>query len=162
MDVGIAEARDRPPAAVPAEHADIGMLPVDLHSVRGDDRQSVVEYGPGQAVVLDEIPVAWADGDIAETLAVDGDNFAAPDTDRAAHSAGALHVDVGDLLGETVVGSALGEFDRVLHRPNRSEEHTSELQSLMRISYAVFCFKTKTTTNQLLSSEQQQSSVYTT
>src|SRR3546814_3424419 len=27
----------------------------------------------------------------------------------------------------------------------RSEEHTSELQSLMRISYAVFCFKKKTT-----------------
>src|SRR3546814_7718949 len=25
--------------------------------------------------------------------------------------------------------------------PNRSEEHTSELQSLMRISYAVFCLK---------------------
>src|SRR3546814_2369123 len=28
---------------------------------------------------------------------------------------------------------------------NRSEEHTSELQSLMRISYAVFCLKKKTT-----------------
>src|SRR3546814_10020357 len=27
---------------------------------------------------------------------------------------------------------------------SRSEEHTSELQSLMRISYAVFCLKTKT------------------
>src|SRR3546814_10272562 len=27
---------------------------------------------------------------------------------------------------------------------NRSEEHTSELQSLMRISYAVFCLKKKT------------------
>src|SRR3546814_4029842 len=27
----------------------------------------------------------------------------------------------------------------------RSEEHTSELQSLMRISYAVFCFKKKNT-----------------
>src|SRR3546814_2964738 len=27
--------------------------------------------------------------------------------------------------------------------PNRSEEHTSELQSLMRISYAVFCLKQK-------------------
>src|SRR3546814_4428329 len=27
---------------------------------------------------------------------------------------------------------------------DRSEEHTSELQSLMRISYAVFCLKTKT------------------
>src|SRR3546814_7580782 len=31
--------------------------------------------------------------------------------------------------------------------PGRSEEHTSELQSLMRISYAVFCLKKKTTTN---------------
>src|SRR3546814_5885273 len=29
---------------------------------------------------------------------------------------------------------------------NRSEEHTSELQSLMRISYAVFCLKKKTKT----------------
>src|SRR3546814_1619175 len=32
------------------------------------------------------------------------------------------------------------------HRGPRSEEHTSELQSLMRISYAVFCLKKKTTT----------------
>src|SRR3546814_4597638 len=30
------------------------------------------------------------------------------------------------------------------HRCSRSEEHTSELQSLMRISYAVFCLKKKT------------------
>src|SRR3546814_8510134 len=30
--------------------------------------------------------------------------------------------------------------------PGRSEEHTSELQSLMRISYAVFCLKKKNTT----------------
>src|SRR3546814_3399080 len=30
-------------------------------------------------------------------------------------------------------------------RPTRSEEHTSELQSLMRISYAVFCLKKKIT-----------------
>src|SRR3546814_2367959 len=30
-------------------------------------------------------------------------------------------------------------------RAARSEEHTSELQSLMRISYAVFCLKKKTT-----------------
>src|SRR3546814_10069873 len=32
----------------------------------------------------------------------------------------------------------------------RSEEHTSELQSLMRISYAVFCLKKKHKTNPLL------------
>src|SRR3546814_2398157 len=31
--------------------------------------------------------------------------------------------------------------------PLRSEEHTSELQSLMRISYAVFCLKKKKTKN---------------
>src|SRR3546814_9148298 len=44
----------------------------------------------------------------------------------------------------------LAPFDRALPRNRlRSEEHTSELQSLMRISYAVFCLKKKTvsTTN---------------
>src|SRR3546814_7367923 len=34
---------------------------------------------------------------------------------------------------------------RIVDRATRSEEHTSELQSLMRISYAVFCLKKKTT-----------------
>src|SRR3546814_3113923 len=44
-------------------------------------------------------------------------------------------------------------FARQLHdlyeqrRKLRSEEHTSELQSLMRISYAVFCLKKKKKTN---------------
>src|SRR3546814_4115136 len=40
-------------------------------------------------------------------------------------------------------------IDSLRNNP-RSEEHTSELQSLMRISYAVFCLqkKKKTTTNQ--------------
>src|SRR3546814_2313559 len=33
------------------------------------------------------------------------------------------------------------------HNTGRSEEHTSELQSLMRISYAVFCLKKKTKPN---------------
>src|SRR3546814_1271193 len=33
--------------------------------------------------------------------------------------------------------------------PRRSEEHTSELQSLMRISYAVFCLKQKKTTHHI-------------
>src|SRR3546814_2197637 len=35
---------------------------------------------------------------------------------------------------------------QVKMRVGRSEEHTSELQSLMRISYAVFCLKKKKTT----------------
>src|SRR3546814_6339023 len=36
------------------------------------------------------------------------------------------------------------------HPPQRSEEHTSELQSLMRISYAVFCLKKKIQTKIML------------
>src|SRR3546814_1747819 len=49
------------------------------------------------------------------------------------HLAQVLQMDVaGDELGEAVD-----------HRDDRSEEHTSELQSLMRISYAVFCSKKK-------------------
>src|SRR3546814_1431867 len=39
----------------------------------------------------------------------------------------------------------LGES--IVVRKTRSEEHTSELQSLMRISYAVYCLKKKTTYN---------------
>src|SRR3546814_1224296 len=40
-----------------------------------------------------------------------------------------------------------GQGARADHR--RSEEHTSELQSLMRISYAVFCMKKKTNTHKI-------------
>src|SRR3546814_1664609 len=43
---------------------------------------------------------------------------------------------------------ALPRFLKQILKPNpRSEEHTSELQSLMRISYAVFCLKKKTKQN---------------
>src|SRR3546814_1078699 len=38
---------------------------------------------------------------------------------------------------------------RAAAAPKRSEEHTSELQSLMRISYAVFCLKKKITNKQI-------------
>src|SRR3546814_8642805 len=45
-----------------------------------------------------------------------------------------------DRLFTDAIALATRRFDRQ-HR--RSEEHTSELQSLMRISYAVFCLKIK-------------------
>src|SRR3546814_10423139 len=41
-------------------------------------------------------------------------------------------------------GESLNVDRRALHRTRRSEEHTSELQSLMRNSYAVLCLKIKT------------------
>src|SRR3546814_9376204 len=40
---------------------------------------------------------------------------------------------------------AHGPYVSNIFQENRSEEHTSELQSLMRISYAVFCLKKKNT-----------------
>src|SRR3546814_3851013 len=48
-------------------------------------------------------------------------------------------------FGEGQSGIAGGRLDRfsIAQPPCRSEEHTSELQSLMRISYAVFCLKKK-------------------
>src|SRR3546814_8163729 len=50
---------------------------------------------------------------------------------------------VADLwLGEGVLAAARSEHEASLARV-RSEEHTSELQSLMRNSYAVFCLKQK-------------------
>src|SRR3546814_9596172 len=50
------------------------------------------------------------------------------------------------LLDEPSGGLApkvIGEIAEALFTLKRSEEHTSELQSLMRISYAVFCSKKK-------------------
>src|SRR3546814_3021843 len=45
---------------------------------------------------------------------------------------------------ERLTGLPHAEVDRRMRSvPGRSEEHTSELQSLMRISYAVFCLKKK-------------------
>src|SRR3546814_7087196 len=48
------------------------------------------------------------------------------------------------LAGPPPLAIRRGKIDGVILL-NRSEEHTSELQSLMRISYAVFCLKKKTT-----------------
>src|SRR3546814_3089053 len=43
------------------------------------------------------------------------------------------------------LGRSIGDFNESVRTSGgfRSEEHTSELQSLMRISYAVFCLKKK-------------------
>src|SRR3546814_6711500 len=46
-----------------------------------------------------------------------------------------------------VPGLAFAIFSNADGMTERSEEHTSELQSLMRISYAVFCLKKKKNTN---------------
>src|SRR3546814_1734094 len=64
-----------------------------------------------------------------------------------------VHSCLGNLLRRAVVDEdglsppthrdALTQLNRAQIDLDRSEEHTSELQSLMRISYAVFCLKKK-------------------
>src|SRR3546814_5170068 len=68
---------------------------------------------------------------------------------RGAHGAARNDEEVGDL--ELLREAVRRRSDRRAGSPgrsNRSEEHTSELQSLMRISYAVFCLKKKNTNTQ--------------
>src|SRR3546814_1793397 len=115
----------------------------------------------------------WVSSDLLEVARVgvqlDGDVLAGAADELAdlpevvLHVAGALHrvgVDLAlELLEDLVVAlahdvcehveaPAVGHADHravevVVGRRLRSEEHTSELQSLMRISYAVFCLKKK-------------------
>src|SRR3546814_5450430 len=54
----------------------------------------------------------------------------------------------GQRAGDAALGHGRGGGR---DRARRSEEHTSELQSLMRISYAVFCLKKKTQQKQIMS-----------
>src|SRR3546814_8376049 len=69
----------------------------------------------------------------------------------AALGAGADVVSIGELRramaggvpANRIVFSGVGKTREELTEALRSEEHTSELQSLMRISYAVFCLKKK-------------------
>src|SRR3546814_4515864 len=70
-------------------------------------------------------------GQPADPLAVAVDGLAAQQ-----HEVGVVHGEAGEPLLH-----AAGNLS--LDRSPRSEEHTSELQSLMRISYAVFCLKKK-------------------
>src|SRR3546814_9655801 len=52
------------------------------------------------------------------------------------------HMIVADAQARRIHRSQqLGRQVAIAQMPRRSEEHTSELQSLMRISYAVFCLK---------------------
>src|SRR3546814_2915119 len=55
--------------------------------------------------------------------------------------------DYAEVRGDGQISASLAGEAMKLLAVDRSEEHTSELQSLMRISYAVFCLKKKTTSH---------------
>src|SRR3546814_5195158 len=76
-----------------------------------------------------DLQQALADSGLAQVLQVDAERLA-----------------VGEL---GVVLALQREVGKELDDVARSEEHTSELQSLMRISYAVFCLKKKKKNNKV-------------
>src|SRR3546814_3735148 len=98
----------------------------------------VLEAGDG---VLQPGPVGLAGGDAAGFLeAVEGVVLEDLRVERLVpHRVGDDQVEAF----EGVAVAVLGVAHRVAAQHFRSEEHTSELQSLMRISYAVFCLKKK-------------------
>src|SRR3546814_10291714 len=88
---------------------------------------------------------------------------------RADRARGALDLVGRDVVvaedGHARVGDdllAAGQLVDIVRR-DRSEEHTSELQSLMRISYAVFCLKKKNHTyhNIIVHEQQRLNTTYT-
>src|SRR3546814_10465603 len=115
-------------------------------------RVTIIERGSRLAAHEDEdISAALAEMLVAEGVVVrtDADCVALESDDKG------IAVTVDCLQGDRVVRGT-HVLIAVGRRPNtddlglsRSEEHTSELQSLMLTSYAVFCLKKKRTTTQL-------------
>src|SRR3546814_4100047 len=95
--------------------------------IERDDRgeEPVVAFAVRARAVIPRIAIADAQVNLVEILVID---------DRVPHGAAAARGLPLAFVGPGRV--ALAREDVV-----RSEEHTSELQSLMRISYAVFCLK---------------------
>src|SRR3546814_8130511 len=99
-----------------------------------------------ELVRLDEVLQAQLDRVHAELLGQDVDR----PLDHVGRLGDAERAAVGDaarrLVGVDAVDRHMGRRNVVgagADIEERSEEHTSELQSLMRISYAVFCLKKK-------------------
>src|SRR3546814_7309343 len=75
---------------------------------------------------------AWADSRIASAIAARA-TIDLPDQQKW----------IEQVAAATGISAAI--LQQLVELADRSEEHTSELQSLMRISYAVFCLKKKKT-----------------
>src|SRR3546814_7609881 len=115
----------------------------------------VLEGFGGGAVVVREVPALL--GDVAvQTLVRDlADALAEYDSvqplkERLEEVCGTMachgSVRAGRRLTLDEMNALLRQMEATPHSGQRSEEHTSELQSLMRISYAVFCLKKQTRT----------------
>src|SRR3546814_9674168 len=108
--------------------------------------------------------VCSSDLDPYDWRALRGMDRSATQREGRGHSLWHRHRWTGSRPGwEGLCGQSVGRNSSCLRRGcgghrhcsgGRSEEHTSELQSLMRISYAVFCLKKKNTQNMLQTSHR--------
>src|SRR3546814_2851481 len=111
---------DEVPAAVATGQPDVVLMDLRMSRVDGiTATERLVRAGGGAQVLV--LTTFDADAEVLGAL-----------------RAGAA----GFLLKDTPPREIVGAIERVA-AGERSEEHTSELQSLMRISYAVFCLKKK-------------------
>src|SRR3546814_3392734 len=119
----------------------------------GDDAVAIgtgAQATDGAAVAIGLGNVASGDGAVAigdpnhaigrGAVAIGADNSA---TGLAAVAIGADSVPSFPSSSSTMPAYCAGSVATATRAKFRSEEHTSELQSLMRISYAVFCLKKK-------------------
>src|SRR3546814_5197277 len=100
-------------------------------------------------LVVEQVAAVQRPGPVAQRRGLGdarvGQLLRLPQVQRLADAAGALRLRLVAAAGRAAIGVAQGESQvaGIVHppqvvQPDRSEEHTSELQSLMRISYAVF------------------------
>src|SRR3546814_3240844 len=104
-----------------------GLIPGELAKGFGFFQSKPASAFSPVAVTPDALP-GWADGKLHGPLSVELNGAPLGEADAGVD----MTFDFGTLIAHAARTRALGAG-------TRSEEHTSELQSLMRISYAVFC-----------------------
>src|SRR3546814_5526546 len=99
------------------------------------------------------VRVAAPGHEVAHGDALRRDRLLREHAEARGHRSGGKAVDVG-AVEHHAAGAGLQEPGQAAQQC-RSEEHTSELQSLMRISYAVFCLKKKKKKREEIREEQE-------
>src|SRR3546814_6352678 len=132
------------PVEFPVYQGTIGPDVIDIRKLYG--QTGMFTYDPGfLATASCESGITYIDGDKGQLL------YRGYPIDQLAQNCDFMDVSYLILNGELPNATQKKEFDSLVTHHTmvhdqmqyRSEEHTSELQSLMRISYAVFCLKQK-------------------